>query len=106
MTKIQSLAEEIIALSKQLEDLEKHVQDKRDAMFGILAVQPDETYEFGGYRFKKSQPTTTFVTFPKQKFIEALISAGLPDEVRSRIIGDSMNESPRGSNLVVSKLSK
>lgn len=99
--KIEDLANELIDLKDKLATLEAVITSKRDEMYNLLGHEPDQIYQFGGYKFQRTTQVTV-LTVNKQNFIESLLAAGLSDSIRQQIISSALSESIREPGLRMS----
>ena len=100
---IAQIADELITLKTQRDQLDLAYTAKRDEMYNRLGGQPSSIYEHGGYKFQKTDQVTV-LTMNKQKLIESLFNAGLTDQVREQIISDTLSESVRPPGIRITKI--
>jgi hypothetical protein len=100
---IEQIADELIAIKTQLDQIESAYKSKRDEMFNRLGAQQSSNYEHGGYRFQKTAQVTV-LSVNKQSFIDSLFNADLSEQVRQQIISNALSESIRESGIRITKI--
>lgn len=100
---MEQIAKELIALRKQMDEIESLYNAKRDEMYNALTNAAMSTFECNGYRFQKTDEATV-MTIPRERLFSAMIDAGLSESIQQQIFLAARNESVRQAGLRLVKV--
>jgi hypothetical protein len=100
---MEQIAKELIALMKQMDEIESLYNAKRDEMYNALTNAALSTFECNGYRFQKTDEATV-MTITRERLFSAMIDAGLSENIQQQIFLAARNESVRQAGLRVVKV--
>jgi hypothetical protein len=100
---MEQIAKELIALMKQMDEIESLYNAKRDEMYNVLTNAALSTFECNGYRFQKTDEATV-MTITRERLFSAMIDAGLSESIQQQIFLAARNESVRQAGLRVVKV--
>ena len=95
---MEQIAKELIALKKQIDDIESLYNAKRDEMYNALTNAALSAFECNGYRFQKTDEATV-MTITRERLFSAMIDAGLSESMQQQIFLAARNESVRQAGL-------
>jgi len=81
---MEQIAKELLALKKQMDEIENLYKTKRDEMYNALTNAAMSTFECNGYRFQKTDEATV-MTITRERLFSAMIDAGLSESIQQQI---------------------
>ena len=100
---MEQIAKELIALKKQMDEIESMYNAKRDELYNALTNAALSTFECNGYRFQKTDEATV-MTITRERLFSAMIDAGLSASMQQQIFLAARNESVRQAGLRLVKV--
>ena len=100
---MEQIAKELIALKKQMDEIESLYNAKRDEMYNALTNAVMSSFEYNGYQFQKTDEATV-MTITRERLFSAMIDAGLSESIQQQIFLAARNESVRQAGLRLVKV--